>query len=68
MKRQLIESESKKPNAKDEQAITNPFVYDAFKQNIWNLIDVMGETSVYELSHWTANQVCSYPIRKGMRS
>lgn len=53
---QLIETESKNLNAKSDVAKTNPIVDDAFKQIVWNIIDQMGAASVYELSHWTANQ------------
>lgn len=50
-----MDSNSKLPDAKSTPGKNNTDSYHSFKSTIWNLIDKVGEFTIYEMSHWVSN-------------
>lgn len=53
--RRDLDRKTKIPNSKTIPGKSNDSVFAPFKQIIWNVIDNVGEFSLYEMAHWVNN-------------
>lgn len=53
--RNKMDNNSKLSNSKSMPGKNNNDSFNSFKYTIWNLIDKVGEFTIYEMSHWVSN-------------